>query len=325
MLLIGSIALNKIDYTRQVNDVDIVCFKKQIPLLASLFNFKDQVRDEKHWKSFTTKDGRLVECLLADNSKSLKKILNILEAKGNSIKYCSGIYLYVIKAAHIHFNTSVKKWLKHIKDYLYLQKFYDNLNNFPASQQEIKDLIKLQHKFMIEVKGEIKTPKLNNVNKTSFFNDKVVKFFEHDDIHQVMAHNKLPAYTLMQKDTTVTCYKNLWEKMSYINKINCVLEEAYVIALERRIIPGVFGNSFVENPKDAVQWALMRISTTLCSGWFREFAINNMNYILNNINLNYVNIFFEAFEKEEIKFDEKYEKNVSRVFNSTKEIQAGIK
>jgi len=83
--------------------------------------------------------------------------------------------------------------------------------------------------------------------------------------------------------------------------VKCVLEESYVIALERKIIPMLNGISEPISSKDAFNWSLMRICTTLCSGWFREFATDNWSKIINFYDKNYVLKFLEAESKGLIK------------------------
>ena len=68
-----------------------------------------------------------------------------------------------------------------------------------------------------------------------------------------------------------------------MDKIKCVAEEACVITIERYILPTLKGKINKNNQLDfrkGLKWSLYRICTTLCSGWFREFAIWNYEEIL---------------------------------------------
>ena len=107
----------------------------------------------------------------------------------------------------------------------------------------------------------------------------------------------------MQPDITIAkCEVSLWNNFSFEDKCKCVLEEAYVIALERKLIPVMFGssNEFV-TPKQALEWSMMRICTTLCGGWFREFATNNYKEIISMSNPKYLDKFMESVKLEKIK------------------------
>lgn len=118
-----------------------------------------------------------------------------------------------------------------------------------------------------------KTPSLMKT-VDDFFNDGVSKRYDHDLIHKYVAFEDEPMYRKLQADDrTVFCQENLWNKLTYIQKLRCVAEEAFVIAIERYIIP-------MDMPyKSAYRNALRRICTTLTRGWFRRFAIDNYEAI----------------------------------------------
>ena len=67
-----------------------------------------------------------------------------------------------------------------------------------------------------------------------------------------------------------------------------------VIALERFVIPGKL------NPKLAYLKAVEKICTTLTSGWFRDFAIDNWPEVIDNVP-DYVSIFNVAVAEGRIK------------------------
>jgi hypothetical protein len=117
-----------------------------------------------------------------------------------------------------------------------------------------------------------------------------------------MAHYDRPIYEDMQVDSkSAWCEKDMWDQFDFEKKAKCVLEEAYVIALERKIIPMLNGCGEIITSKKAFDWALMRICTTLCSGWFRQFATDNYVKIIEYYNPNYVQNFLKAESKGCIK------------------------
>lgn len=139
-----------------------------------------------------------------------------------------------------------------------------------------------------------KTPKLN-VTTEDFFSSKlnVKVYFIHDHLHELMAHHDRPVYTMMQRDSSKAwCEKDMFFDLPYDYQVQCVQEEAYVIALERYVIPqyGEDWNDYFESYKKA----LKRICTTLTSGWFRDFAIENYNEAVERFNPGYVDIFRDA-------------------------------
>jgi hypothetical protein len=93
----------------------------------------------------------------------------------------------------------------------------------------------------------------------------------------------------------------MWDLFSYEDKCRCVLEEAYVIALERRILPALYGGSSVwSTASEALDWALMRICTNLCSGWFRDFATRNYPEIRELASTSYVEAFLSKVHNGDI-------------------------
>ncbi|MGI4811884.1 MAG: DUF7275 domain-containing protein, partial [Janthinobacterium lividum] len=60
------------------------------------------------------------------------------------------------------------------------------------------------------------------------------------------------------------------------------------------------GGEFTD-PKVAFDWAVMRICTTLCSGWFRTFALDDWPQVQFNYDPKYVNKFLTAVDSGKIK------------------------
>jgi hypothetical protein len=146
-----------------------------------------------------------------------------------------------------------------------------------------------------------RTPKLN-VTTEDFFSSKlpVDTYFVHDHIHKVMAIGSVPAYTLMQKDKSKAwCEKDMFFNLPHGVQVCCVQEEAYVIALERYILPQ-YGED-CNDPFACYKKALKRICTTLTSGWFRDFAIENYNHAIMRYDENFVDKFANAFNDYTIK------------------------
>ncbi len=288
MLIIGSVALNRINPNRVPKDLDIICYKSEIPLLETLFNTVKRV-DKSEFKTFLfTSDKRQIELLLIDHLPGFQSLdLGV----DSNLRYADVRELFEIKQSHIF---RPRNFEKHIQDFHWLKSALEEHGiELPTSKYLEKDQETING-------GKIKTPSLMK-SKDDFFDDKVVKVFEHDDIHRIMAHKELPMYTFMQEGADVFCIKSLWDKFTHEDKIKTVLEEAYVIALERKIIPHIFLGDKLWTDLESFKWALMRICTTLCKGWFRQFAVDNYFEILNLHNTNYSSIFLSAYEKGEIK------------------------
>ena len=122
-----------------------------------------------------------------------------------------------------------------------------------------------------------------NVTKDEFFADDGVDYmYDHDRIHEIMALGDKPAYLYIKEPgQDVRCSKDRWDSVVNEVKINCVIEEARVIALERGVIPFIqLDSCTIEQEEHLFKVALQKICTTLTSGWFREFAWTNYDTII---------------------------------------------
>jgi hypothetical protein len=251
------------------------------------------------------------EYLFADGQKSLELILDQLSDNSG---YASPEVLYSIKKAHIHFPV---KFQKHIQDITFLrgklrEKLNINVFNDTYSVTDLLDhypaLTELHFRETEGRLGKLRTPKMNQTTEEFFGKSKkyVRSFYKHDNMHLAVARIEgEPAYHDILKDgSEVETDQNKWNNLNLDQKIDCVLEEAYVIALERKILPWMFDPS---DPKieefwsadEAFKWAYMRICTTLCDGFFREFAVRACELITTSYNSDYVNKFFKNISKYE--------------------------
>lgn len=299
MLIVGSAALkyNYPDTDREVKDIDIIGSQSDINYLINALNPK-RVKSTENLTTLIDIQNKFdiwntnnVEILNSDNSESLKQYYALDNNTG--LRYASPEVIFSLKKSHIHFPI---KFEKHIKDYCFL---YDKLKGV----DKLSHITKLNFKETELRVGKLKTPSLNKMTSEFFgqSNGFVKSFFIHDDIHRIMAHYEVPIYEMMQKDSKLAiCEKDMWENFTFEQKCKCVLEEAYVIALERKILPMLFSGGKYFSSEDSLNWSLMRISTTLCSGWFRQFATDNYFKIKEFINPNYVEKFLEAYHQKKI-------------------------
>lgn len=124
-----------------------------------------------------------------------------------------------------------------------------------------------------------KNPSLKQT-KNDFFDDFVVKKFDHDYLHDVVAFEYgKPMYRRMQnKDIdSVWCIKDDWDNFTHEDKLKCIFEECTVIAFERFVIP----NDYRYGMKTAFVLSLDKVCTTLTSGWFRDYAIDHYVELVN--------------------------------------------
>ncbi len=296
MIIVGSKAIKYHfpEYERKVNDIDIIGNSNDVNFLINLLcpkeiKYGDGITSLIDIKENDVFDTKSVEVLLSDNSVALKEYSSLTteyKTEIDGLYYATPEILLSLKKSHIHFPL---KFNKHIFDYNFLLK--------ELKEDNLSKITKINFKETEERLGKLKTPSLNK-KASNFFGQSegyVKYFYIHDDIHKVMSHYDRPIYEDMQVDSSSAwCQKDMWEKFTFEKKAKCVLEEAYVIALERKIIPMLNGCGPVITSKSAFEWSIMRICTTLCSGWFRQFATDNYVEIIKYFNPNYVSKFLQA-------------------------------
>jgi hypothetical protein len=129
----------------------------------------------------------------------------------------------------------------------------------PESQQIYQDRLKETLRY--------NHPNLNTSKDKFFKDDEVPYIYDHDSIHEAVKFGDEPAYKYYSKDgQEVLSDSNKFFALPDLIRLNGVVEEACVLALERSIIP-----HNVE-PALAFPKALEKVCTSITSGWFREYA-----------------------------------------------------
>lgn len=129
-----------------------------------------------------------------------------------------------------------------------------------------------------------KHPRLD-VDKEAFFKDDGIRYlYDHDSIHltqgliwNLIQQRPQPAYTYYMKEGSEV----MTSKQKFFNngervRLHGVYEETCVLALERSQIP----YNFKPDPKKSFEKALMKVCTSITSGWFREYAWENYDKVV---------------------------------------------
>ncbi len=115
-------------------------------------------------------------------------------------------------------------------------------------------------------------PKLNQSKQGFFSGDQVKYLYDHDTLHEAVKLGDRPAYLAFKPvDRPVMVSRAMWDMLPYEVQLYSVLEEAYVLALERSQIP--HGDKI--SPRGSFDIALMKVCTSITSGWWRAFAYEN--------------------------------------------------
>lgn len=197
--------------------------------------------------------------------------------------------LYLLKMSHRYLKDS-PHFLKTMRDIQKLRKLGCSIPSewMPFYEERMRDTYVYKH------------PKLT-VGKKEFFDEEstgVRYTYDHDSLHEAVKHLDKPAYMYYKpEENEVYCDKNMFWALPESIRLLGVLEEAYVLALERSLIP--FPGAMT--PKQAFDMALMKVCTSITSGWFREFAYENYDSVQELYSDTYVDKFWEGVRNGTVK------------------------
>lgn len=324
-IVIGSQAMKHHypDFPRKPNDSDVIIYQKDFMDLTWKEPDVEEIKVGKiggstmvKWKGFPYN----IEYLFANNVESFEVIIDHM----NYSKYASPEILYSLKKGHIHFPI---KFQKHIQDLMFLRGKLREALGITVEQDLSTEVDLLDHlptltflHFRATEKrlGKLRTPNMSGEDTKKFFGKSknyVTSYYVHDDMHKAIAlmHQGDPIYEKILADgAEVETDPNLWKQLTVQQKIWAVLEEVYVIALERKVIPQLFeggyryedADTLLMTKKEAFDWALMRVCTTLCDGFFREFAVRAYDEIQKQYNPEYVELFFKNIRQYDSDYEE---------------------
>lgn len=200
--------------------------------------------------------------------------------------------LYAVKMSH-----------RYLKNSPFFEKTFFDIKlmrqNGAVLKKEHEEFFKLREKETYNYKH----PNLNQ-KKNQFFReeDKDIYLYQHDDIHESVKIGEKPAYEYYKADNSeVMCSKSKWDACDFQIKLNGAIEEVRVLSLERSIIP--FKGKV--NPKNSYKMAAQKISSSISSGYFREFCWEHYEEILAAFNEDYINKFWEDVDNGKVKLHAK--------------------
>ena len=187
---------------------------------------------------------------------------HIIMFNGKVVHVVNLVGLAIVKRSHLWrdlgFNKHITMYHKHLADSWEFA--------YEDDYELLKERTALTYKMFPQA-----TPNLNQTVE-QFFTDGVKKVHNHDYLHSLFAYSIQPMYSRLQTDSTKAwCSRELWDGLTHIEQLQCVAEEAYVISTERFLVP----KNWEYPMKLAYMQSLGKICTTLCSGYFRDFAIDH--------------------------------------------------
>jgi hypothetical protein len=230
-----------------------------------------KVYPEMGGKKMIVEGSTNVEFEIVQPGTSTEMMVNLVEGNSNSLETPFGWIpdmdmLFTIKSSHKYLKNSPHFW-KTVADYHMMKHFGATV------RPEYKDFLKLREKETYTYAH----PKLN-VSKDNFFKDDSIQYlFEHDDIHDSVKHLDKPAYRYYMKDgSEVFSDKAKFFACPRETQLYGVVEEAATLAIERSLVP----HPNVWTPEFAWKFALSKVCSSITSGWFREFAYENILDVL---------------------------------------------
>lgn len=289
MLLIGSYALgNHFVLDKPPLDLDFICTIEDYEQLVAFGKKEITSTYPTSPSSMVIKweDGSISEYSIAWPGTTNEELLKLFEQQVG-VPVATPEVLLMLKLSH-RYKKNNPHFLKTMRDIQFLRSKGVTLS------KELKALLKRREKETYTYAH----PNLSQ-GKQSFFkeSDKLYKY-EHDDIHVAVADLGIPAYTLFSMDgQEVKVDKKKWLALPREEQLRAGLEESYVLAIERSLIP----HPGVKTPKEAFDMALEKVCTSITSGWFREFCWENYDAIQSLYDESYYAKFLAALDAGQIR------------------------
>ena len=193
---------------------------------------------------------------------------------------------------------TLKKSHRYLKNSPHFMKTMLDYRHLRDAGCKVPDSLSDWYKKRVEETYNYKHPSLKQ-NKKNFFKDDMVPYkYDHDTLHLAVKALDRPAYDYFKKNTAeVECSRELFEACDERTRLLSVLEESYVLALERSQIPA----PGVITPKQSFMIALMKVCTSITSGWWREFAYENYFKVLDMYSDEYMDRFNAGLESGIVK------------------------
>lgn len=291
LVVIGSVALNKVGISRKPNDLDIVGNYKDVIAFMKLKNVIKKCPIQSGKKIIaesTSSDIRMIEAEICWDNSSAKELFDLIKLDPYTIceidgevkfYYPSINVLYMLKMSH-----------RYLKNTPYFLKTMEDIHQLRLLGGFIEEKYMTFYKDRMRETYYYKHPNLNSTKK-NFFKDEYLYKYDHDKIHEIVAQGDRPAYMNYKiENEEVLCSKELFFSVDEKIRLNGGVEEAMVLALERSQIP----NDFKIQPKKSFDMALEKVCTSITSGWFREFCWENYYAIQSLYDENYVDKFKKA-------------------------------
>lgn len=299
MLLIGSVALEEQLYRLALpsshpwwevcrknhtgQDVDYICTIEQYEewCRENAWQIEEAYPMNDGKSMYVRTDCERIEFAIAWPGTTNETILQLETSDGN--KVASLDTLLLLKLSH-RYKKNSPHFLKTMRGIQLLREMGANVSG--------ESMLSL----LAEREKETYTnahPKLNQKKSTFFSEADSFYVYEHDDIHKAVAVGDVPAYTKFAIDgQEVRSSKRKFLGLSPSERLLAGLEECYVLAIERSLVP----HPGAMTRKEAFLKSLEKVCTSITSGWFREYCWENYDNIVSLYDDSYYDKFTAALE-----------------------------
>lgn len=241
-LIFGSTAIKHWfpDFPREPKDVDILSYNKPNNK-GNYYHYNETVNNILYEYYCSTSTG----FVMYNNTDK---------------EYIDPDILYTIKISHSFWDIN---WDKTLFDIMFLKS--------KGCKLDVR-LCNLLYRDWEAIHGK----KNVNMNKPcdEFFTETITRKYDHDYLHEHLKFRDVPYHTRIRQDLyNAWCSEELFNNLTYEEKIECCLEEIYVIATERFYLKGI-------PPKTSKYKAIKSIVTHITKGWFPLFIMDNITEIL---------------------------------------------
>lgn len=294
MIVIGSTALSQHGFEVEPNDLDLVGTYEEAQTFRKAFR-ATVFYPINSGKSLFMKNaqGEIAEVEIAWDGSRAAGFLTFAENNPQHFKLDaltgwlvpSMNVLYMLKMSH-----------RYLKDSPHFLKTMRSIQTLRFHGCEITEDIRPYYLKRMAETYTYSHPKLD-VSKGEFFDSDmtgVFQLYEHDDIHEAVKHLERPAYTYFKPDENeVHCSRDIFKACPREVQLYSFVEEAMVLALERSLVPYPNGKT----PREAFEMGMMKICTSIASGWWREAAWESYDDAMALYSDDYVEKFKKGVEK----------------------------
>lgn len=169
--------------------------------------------------------------------------------------------LYTIKVSHAQWDIKNDTWTKHAGHIMEMQRYGACL---------IHELHDLLYKIWIDHHGP---KKMTFSESEEFFDDAVVRKYDHDSLHESVAYGSHALYIDFLKPgrSVAMDMGKVWAS-EHDEIVRLFREEIYATALERIVVP----RDYRVSPGFAYRWALRRTITSLTKGKSSLWLLQNL-------------------------------------------------